>query len=413
MRQSIYIYAQQPGALEFETLGKLTVENGEGEWIYSPLYNGAWVPDEVHYPLPPLQDRGRVFLIKNNNGLPGFILDLVPDNWGKSLIKKVVTKDIGHEFTDLDYLLLAQNKDRSGNLAVGSNKKPPKNLTIENFPKFERAGDFIQLVELIRSGQAIENINLALFQTSSGGARPKITLRDEHDLYLAKPKDRDELVDIPTVEFLCLHFAATKGLNVADHSLEIISHQDIEKSLLVLKRFDRTYNEEYQVFERHPMVSALTLLDAEWPIDNSNRWSYPLLANEMLRKKIPLEDIHELYRRMAFNALIGNDDDHPKNHAFIFIQEQWRLAPLFDVVPHYGYSPPRLAMKIGVQDSLINRGNFLSQCSHFFLTEVEAAEILDEVASWEDELRKLYSQNLTSNDFNLVNMALDGTKLLK
>lgn len=185
-------------------------------------------------------------------------------------------------------------------------------MTIENFPKFERAGDFIQLVELIRSGQAVENINLALFQTSSGGARPKITLRDEHDLYLAKPKDRDELVDIPKVEFLCLHFAATKGLNVADHSLEIISHQGSEKSLLVLKRFDRTYSKEHQIFERYPMVSALTLLDADWPIDNSNRWSYPLLANEMLRKNIPLEDIHELYRRMAFNALIGNDDDHPK-----------------------------------------------------------------------------------------------------
>jgi serine/threonine-protein kinase HipA len=70
-------------------------------------------------------------------------------------------------------------------------------------------------------------------------------------------------------------------------------------------------------------------------------------------------------------------------------------------------------MRIGVQDSLINRENFLSQCSQFLLTETQAAEILDEVASWEDELRELYSQNLSSHDFNLINMALDGNKLLK
>ena len=48
MKQSIYIYAQKPDALEFETLGRLTVENGEGEWVYSPIYEGPWVPDEVH-----------------------------------------------------------------------------------------------------------------------------------------------------------------------------------------------------------------------------------------------------------------------------------------------------------------------------------------------------------------------------
>lgn len=407
MKQTIYVYAQRPEDLEFQTLGRLTVENGIGQWVYSPNYRGPWVPDEVHYPL-----RSEEYIVRTNNGIPGFIMDLMPDSWGKSLIKRLLAQTIDRELTDIDYLILSQNADRFGNLTIGERKKPTKNATAESFQRFNRISNFIELVDKVRSGEPIDSINLALFQTSSlGGARPKITLRDDNYLYLAKPKDIDDLVDTPTVEYLCLKFAASKGLQVCNFLHETLN-LDIPRNLLILTRFDRTYNEERQVFERHPMLSALSLLDATWISNDTTRWSYPLLANEMLRKNIPITDIKELYKRMVFNALIGNDDDHPKNHAFIYKNNQWRLAPLFDVVPNTAFYPTRLAMKIGDQGELINRSNLLSMHTHFHLSKDEAVAILDEIASWEDEIRALYRKELSPSDYVLVGKALDSKRLL-
>lgn len=408
MKQAIYIYTQRPEDLEFQTLGRLTVENGVGQWIYSPNYKGSWVPDEVHYPL-----RREEYIVRSNNGIPGFIMDLMPDSWGKSLIKRLLASAFDRELTDIDYLRLSQNADRFGNLTIGERRNPPRNSTAESFQRFNKVSNFIELVDKVRLGEPIDRVNLALFQTSSlGGARPKITLRDDNYLYLAKPKDIDDLVDTPTVEYLCLKFAASKGLHVCDFLHETLDYLGTPRNLLILTRFDRTYNEELQIFERYPMLSALSLLDATWISDDTKRWSYPLLANEMLRKKIPIDDIKELYKRMVFNALIGNDDDHPKNHAFIYKNKQWRLAPLFDVVPNTEFSPTRLAMKIGEQGELINRSNLLSMHTHFHLSKDEAISILDEVASWEDEIRALYHQELTPSDCALVERALDSRRLL-
>lgn len=408
MKQTVYVYSQQPDILEFQTLGRLTIEDGIGQWVYSPQYKGTWVPDEIHYPL-----RAESYLVRSNNGVPGFIMDLMPDHWGKSLIKRLLASTIDRELTDIDYLRLSQNADRFGNLAIGERRSPTKNSTSESFQRFTRVSNFIELVDKIRLGEPIDRINLALFQTSSlGGARPKITLRDDNNLFLAKPKDVDDLVDTPTVEYLCLKFAASKNFQVCDFSFETLDYLGTPRNILVLTRFDRTYNEEKATFERHPMLSALSLLDATWITDDTKRWSYPLLANEMLRKKIPISDIQELYKRMVFNALIGNDDDHPKNHAFIYKDHQWRLAPLFDVVPNTQFYPTRLAMKIGNQGELINRENLLSMHSQFHLSKIEAASILDEIASWEPEIRVLYRQELRASDSELVERALDSKRLL-
>lgn len=408
MKQKIYVYVQSPDDLEFQTLGRLTVDNGIGQWIYSPNYRGKWVPDELHYPL-----RSEEYLVNTNNGIPGFIMDLMPDSWGKSLIKRLLAPTLDRELTDIDYLRLSQNADRFGNLTIGERRSPPKNSTAESFQRFNRISNFIELVDKVRSGEPIDRVNLALFQTSSlGGARPKITLRDDNYLYLAKPKDVDDIADTPTVEYLCLKFASSKGLHVCEYLHETLDYLDSPRNLLILTRFDRTYNAKLQTFERHPMLSALSLLDATWASTDTTRWSYPLLANEMLRKKIPVSDIKELYKRMVFNALIGNDDDHPKNHAFIYKNNQWRLAPLFDVVPNVEFYPTRLAMKIGDQGDLINRSNLLSMHTHFRLSKDEAIAIVDEIASWEDEIRALYRKELSPSDCLLVERALDSKRLL-
>lgn len=107
-----------------------------------------------------------------------------------------------------------------------------------------------------------------------------------------------------------------------------------------------------------------------------------------------LEDLQEFYRRMCFNAPVGNDDDHPKNHAVLFTKGQWRLSPLFDVVPALdGAPPPRLSMAVGQQGRGISRENLLSHAAHFDFGQ-EAAAVLDEVAGWEDALKHHYRRLL-------------------
>lgn len=376
MKQTVYIYIQQDDSVEYQTLGRLTVENGIGHWIYSTQYKSDWVPDSLHYPLGHDE-----FVIKTNNGIPGFILDLMPDTWGKSLLKDTSTP--------LDFLIHSPNADRFGNLLIGEQRRPPKN-TVEKFHSMDMLPEFIQFIDQVQSHQLVDPKTISKFKTALGGARPKLTVRQDNDLFIAKPTDQK--VDIACIESICLNSARQLGLNVCELFFEKIEVDDKLRSVLLLKRFDRIFNIEKQLFKRISTLSALSLLNATWLPRDAERWSYPLLAQKMFEMKMPIKDIHELYKRMIFNTAVGNDDDHPKNHAFYFIDDQWRLAPLYDVVSNTEYSPTRLAMKIGSQGEIINRENLLSMCEHFQLSNHEAQQIIDEIYSVQDDIQRQINQ---------------------
>lgn len=378
MKQTVYIYIQQDDSIAYQTLGRLTVENGIGHWIYSTPYKGDWVPDPLHYPL-----RQDEYLIDSNNGIPCFILDMMPDTWGKSLLKDTSTP--------LDFLIHSLNTDRFGNLLVGEQRRPPKN-TVEKFHSMDMLPEFIQFIDQVQSHQLVDPKTISKFKTSLGGAKPKLTVRQGNDLFIAKPTDQE--VDIAHLESICLNSARQLGLNVCESILEKIEVDGKCRSVLLLKRFDRIFDHEKQVLKRIPTLSALSILDATWLPRDDKRWSYPLLAQKMFEMRMPIKDIHELYKRMIFNAAVGNDDDHPKNHAFYFINQQWRLAPLYDVVSNTEYSPTRLAMKIGSQGEIINRENLLSMCEHFQLSTHEAQQIIDEIYSVQDEIQRQIHQVL-------------------
>ncbi|OUY06862.1 type II toxin-antitoxin system HipA family toxin [Acinetobacter populi] len=402
MKQVIYLYAQLPEQIDFVTMGRLSVDNGVGQFVYAPDYQHHWVPDEIHYPL-----RKAPYTITTNDGIPGFVMDIMPDAWGQAVLKRIYAHNKDSAWTDLDFLIQAQNADRFGNLCVGEIRRVTQKATTENFRPFIHLNEFLDFSDAIRDGEAIQRMQLALAQTTSlGGARPKITLYDQHKLYLAKPKDRDDIVNIPRLEFLCLQFAQQKGLNVAGHSLQTITHRNMPKDVLILDRFDREYDEQSGQFKRYPMMSGLTLLDASWKSIDHSRWSYPLMANEMIRKGLALEDIHELYKRMIFNAMIGNNDDHPKNHAFIYKKGRWHLAPLYDVVPNVEFKPSTLSMQIGKQGNVINKENILSMSEQFLLERQQAEHILQEMRDWREELQQVYKAMLTQHDFEFAKRAM-------
>lgn len=173
-----------------------------------------------------------------------------------------------------------------------------------------------------------------------------------------------------------LQLAAACGLEVATSRVDTSGDRDV----LLVKRFDR--ERTANGYRRARMLAALTLLRAGDSIRDRERWSYPLLAEALRRLSArPAEDGAELFRRMAFNALISNSDDHPRNHACIAVDDRWRLSPAYDLTPTSPSSLERrdLALACGDQGRRANAANLLSQCGRFLLSPDTATQIVDEI----------------------------------
>jgi serine/threonine-protein kinase HipA len=130
------------------------------------------------------------------------------------------------------------------------------------------------------------------------------------------------------------------------------------------------------------MLSALTLLRAEDTHQDRRKWSYVLLVEELRKISAqPKADAQELFKRMCFNALITNNDDHPRNHAVIAMVEDWQLSPAYDLVPATPISVERrdLALACGDMGRYAHAENMLSQAARFYLTFDEATTIIDEM----------------------------------
>ena len=123
------------------------------------------------------------------------------------------------------------------------------------------------------------------------------------------------------------------------------------------------------------MISGLTILRTEDTHQHRDRWSYVLLVEELRRISAqPREDANELFLRMVFNALISNIDDHPRNHAAIAKDKDWRLSPAYDLTPATPISLEKrdLALSCGDEGRYANATNMLSQCARFYLEREQA-----------------------------------------
>ncbi|MFD2855739.1 type II toxin-antitoxin system HipA family toxin [Seohaeicola zhoushanensis] len=148
--------------------------------------------------------------------------------------------------------------------------------------------------------------DLMLVGTSMGGARPKAVVEDEDGLWIAKFNRPDDKWNYARVEHAMLELARACGIHTAQSRITTVGDRDV----LLVKRFDRERTEKGYLRTR--MMSGLTILRTEDTHQHRDRWSYVLLAEELRRISArPKEDAAELFRRMVFNALISNTDDHP------------------------------------------------------------------------------------------------------
>ena len=231
---------------------------------------------------------------------------------------------------------------------------------------------------------------LLLVGTSMGGARPKAVVEDAEGLWLAKFNVKTDRWNVARVEHAMLMLARQCGIAAAHSRVESIAGRDV----LLVKRFDRERLADG--YRRARMVSGLTLLRAEDTHHARDRWSYVLLVEELRRASgAPRDDAKELFRRMCFNALISNTDDHPRNHALLARDAQWRLSPAYDLNPTPLVSVERrdLALTVGDAGRYANAANVQSQCARFLLERDEAARIVNEMEaavcrSWRDVARR-------------------------
>ena len=300
--------------------GQSSVFEYTDEWLDSP---NAFALDPANLPL----DGGQIYTSSSKSALPGALRDTAPDRWGQQLIKRAFRKQgEARALSEIDYLLAITDQTRIGALRY---KRADEDGFDHNLGHY-RVPPLIQLPALMNAADAVhtqtetaEDLKLLLNEGSPlGGARPKSAVVDsDGTLAIAKFPKQDDDRSIPQGEVLALRLAAKAGLQVSAARLQDVAG----RSVALITRFDRREG------QRIPFLSAMSLLG----LNDGDDATYTDIA-ECIRmySSQPMKDLHELWRRIVFSVLIGNLDDHLRNHGFLYDgADKWRLSPAYDLNP--------------------------------------------------------------------------------
>jgi serine/threonine-protein kinase HipA len=386
-----FVYITLPGEVSPVTAGRFVLDqNRAGVWLGRFVYGRSYLEDARAVPIDPVELKlsRNTYETVQLNGIFGALRDASPDFWGRRVIEKHAQKTM---LGEMDYLLESPD-DRAGALGFGLNQTPPAPLRTFNktldLEKLQEVAEELIKDEIPNDPAAPQVQELLLLGTSMGGARPKAVVQDEEGLWIAKFNRPDDRWNNTRVEHAMLRLARRCGINAAESRIETVGGKDV----LLIKRFDREKTDAG--YKRARMISGRTALRADEAPDTRARWSYVLLVEELRRFVTePQKDARELFRRMCFNALISNLDDHPRNHAFLAKDLNWGLSPAYDLTPSPVVSQDHrdLAMESGDQGRFANAKNILSQHARFLLDKDEAerivAEMREQVGHWYDVVR--------------------------
>ncbi len=306
------------GQLRFETAGRRHRSQFENaaEWLSAP--------DRFSLsPGLPLRE-GSFFgsgREDTRSALPGCFSDAAPDSWGRALTGRT----LGGGLTEFDYLVRSDDRTRQGALRFLSVDMEPLSDLSPPIPRridLERLRLVAQRFERDPGGAAQEARELAGIAGSLGGARPKASLESDGTLWIAKFTSAQDTKPVERVEVATLKLAALCGLRAAEARLEL---RESDSPIALVRRFDRREG------TRIPYMSARTALD----LANGEVGFYTDVADVIRQiSSRPVEDLRELWRRIAFTILVSNTDDHLKNHGIVYAGGgRWRLSPAFDVNP--------------------------------------------------------------------------------
>ena len=300
--------------------GQSSVFEYADEWLD---YSDAFALDPANLPL----EESQIYTSSGKSALPGALRDTAPDRWGQQLIRRAFRKS-GEEraLSEIDYLLAINDRTRIG--ALRYKREGEENFDHDIGPY--RVPPLIQLPALVNAADAVqtntetaEDLRLLLNEGSPlGGARPKSAVADnDGTLAIAKFSKPDDDRSIPHGEVLAMKLARQAGINVAAARLQDVAGRPVS----LITRFDRDGD------RRIPFLSAMSLLG----LNDGDDAAYTDIA-EIIRmySSAPTADLHELFRRIVFSVMIGNLDDHLRNHAFLYDHDnKWRLSPAYDLNP--------------------------------------------------------------------------------
>ena len=315
------------------------------------------------------------------------LADTAPDAWGRRVVARAHAKERKQNLklaalTELDYLAAVDDFSRVGALRL----RDAKGLFLRTVEDGQRATPpLVELEHIYNASRAVETSqetaeDLTYLQgkgTSLGGMRPKCTILDEYGrLAIGKFPSVADARSVTRGEVLALRLARDAGIQAA--SARILNIKGTAVALN--ERFDRT-----QDMARIHYLSAASMLQASREEDRS----YTEIADIIRSKCVkPTEDVRQLWRRMVFNLLITNVDDHLQNHGFLYEGHgQWRLAPAFDLNPFPDKdreSKTWLSPQTGPIDSL---QMLLDHANYFSLGAPDAAlailsEVVRAVSNW-------------------------------
>ena len=368
MNDECYVYIVLPGETDFVTAGKFVLgADRRGNPIGRFVYGRSYLARENAVAIDPIELKltTETFETGRLQGIFGALRDAGPDYWGR----RVIERHSGQAaLGELDYLLYSP-EDRAGALSFGLNREPP--APRRNFSRTLHLAELQHLANAIIADEELpvhtdaEQVQALLLAGSSmGGARPKAVVEHDDSLWIAKFNHPDDRWNHARVEHSMLVLARECGLQTAQSRIVTVAGRDV----LMVRRFDRTRTATG--YRRARLLSALTLLRAEDSHADRDKWSYVLLAEELRRiSQRPQRDAEELFRRMCFNALISNTDDHPRNHAVIALDADWSLSPAYDLLPSMPIGTERrdLALSCGDRGRYANADNLLTQHSRFLL----------------------------------------------
>lgn len=376
----VFVYLDGKAAILAGILSLDTTPRSESasfRYVKSYVENPAAIPvDPFALPLPaPGPASTQEFATRPGFSLFGAIGDAIPDSWGRFLMEDAARRPLKEwEF------LLAGGEFRPGNLDFGESPDAPSRLQPWNDASLPESEDFSEgLSALLKkyegdtSSRANHLRKLIDRGSSLGGSRPKATVLKDGKPFIAKFNTREDIINNARVEYATMLLAKDCGITVPNLHLDSSAGRDV----FLIERFDRETGNDAVVrlgmYSGMTMFEHLTLSDAR-----HDRVSY----RDILDRMRPLpgtfdEALHkELFRRMVFNILCGNSDDHLRNFAFLRRPSgNLALSPAYDIMPQLQAGHERsLILIVGNKGTEASIENALSWATAFSYRDRREAE---------------------------------------
>lgn len=360
-----FVWVWLPGASDPVVAGRLTDRGTVVTFTYGRSYLERADAIALYLPELPLR-RGEIAPLSGQ--IAGCMADAGPDAWGRRVIEhRRAGQDL--DLATLAYLL-ESGSDRIGGLDFQAS-------ATEYVP---RGGGEAALDDLVEAAERVERglpltpaLDRALLHGSSvGGARPKALLVDGHRWILAKFSSTTDSYPVVKAEYAAMELARRAGLDTARVELT----DAVGKDVLLVDRFDRPGGSARRI-----MVSALTILELHDADGMAGRYAtYPDLADQIrARFTQPDATLRELFSRITFNILIGNTDDHPRNHSAFWDGTDLTFTPAYDICPQARTGEEAAqAMAFGPGGERLSQvARCVAQARSYHLTEAEARAVVD------------------------------------